>query len=237
MPEALGEKLADGALWYTIFLFSTTFHEAAHAFAAMRMGDLTAYMGGQVTLNPLPHIRREPVGTVVVPLLSFLIGGWMMGWASAPYDPAWALRNPRRSALMALAGPAANLVLILIAALLIHGGAALGVLIPPERITFMHITEAVGEGAAVHVATMISVLFSLNLVLLVFNLIPLPPLDGSGALPLFMPQSVGQKYMSAVHRSGLALFGIFIAWRLFDTLYPPIHLFAINLLYPDVAYR
>lgn len=67
------EKLTEGLLWYIAFLVSTTFHEAAHAFAALRLGDRTAYEGGQVTLDPIPHIRREPVGTIVVPLLSFLL--------------------------------------------------------------------------------------------------------------------------------------------------------------------
>jgi len=70
-----------------------------------------AYHAGQVTLNPLPHMRREPIGTVLVPLLTFFQVGYMMGWASAPYDPRWGLRHPRRAAVMAAAGPAANLVL------------------------------------------------------------------------------------------------------------------------------
>lgn len=93
-----------GAIWYIVFLFSTTCHEAAHALAAKIGGDLTAFEGGQVTLNPIPHIRRSPFGMVVVPIISFLFGGWMIGWASAPYDPAWQRRYPRRSAWMALAG-------------------------------------------------------------------------------------------------------------------------------------
>ena len=71
--------LIEGLLWYIAFLFSTTCHEAAHAWAAKRGGDTTAYAGGQVTLDPLPHIRREPFGMVMMPWLSFLSGGWMMG--------------------------------------------------------------------------------------------------------------------------------------------------------------
>ena len=105
------DRIAAGIGWYLIFLFSLVAHEAAHAFTAWRLGDPTARKGGQVTLNPLPHIRREPIGTVAVPLVSYLIGGWMIGWASAPYDPEWARRNPRRAALMSFAGPAANLLL------------------------------------------------------------------------------------------------------------------------------
>ena len=76
--------------WYAVFIVSLTFHEAAHALAAWKLGDPTAYEAGQVTLNPLPHIEREPMGTILVPILTF----FMMGWASAPYDPYWAIRHP-----------------------------------------------------------------------------------------------------------------------------------------------
>ena len=106
--------LVSGLQWYLVFLYSTTLHEAAHAWAALKLGDDTAYQGGQVTLDPTPHIRREPIGMVVVPLLSFLFGGWMIGWASTPYDPDWAMRYPRRSAWMSLAGPALTLQQILL---------------------------------------------------------------------------------------------------------------------------
>jgi len=68
--------------WYVVLLVSLSFHEAAHGFAAMKLGDTTAYHGGQVTLDPIPHIRREPFGMVVFPILSFLLAGWMIGWAS-----------------------------------------------------------------------------------------------------------------------------------------------------------
>src|SRR5205807_5041545 len=93
-------SLVTGAVWYIVFLLSTTCHEAAHALAAKLGGDLTAFHGGQVSLDPTPHIRREPIGMLVAPILSYLMGGWMMGWASAPYDPFWARRHPRRAAWM-----------------------------------------------------------------------------------------------------------------------------------------
>ena len=108
-----------GAWWYASFILSTVIHEAAHAWAALKLGDETAYEGGQVSLNPEPHIRREPFGMVVIPLLTYFIGGWMMGWASAPYDPTWAMQYPKRAALMALAGPVSNLCLAVIAGVII----------------------------------------------------------------------------------------------------------------------
>ena len=108
--------LAALPLWYVAFLLSLTCHEAAHALAAKLGGDLTAFHGGQVTLNPVPHIKREPFGTVFVPLVSYFMGGWMIGWASAPYDPTWQMRYPHRAAWMAAAGPLANFTLAMLAA-------------------------------------------------------------------------------------------------------------------------
>ncbi|HUT29642.1 MAG TPA: site-2 protease family protein [Sedimentisphaerales bacterium] len=107
MPE-----IALAAVWYVVLLVSFVFHEAAHGLAAMKLGDPTAYEHGQVTLDPLPHIRKEPFGMVVMPIISYVLAGWMIGWASTPYDPFWAQRHRRRAALMALAGPAANLILV-----------------------------------------------------------------------------------------------------------------------------
>src|ERR1700683_340644 len=121
-----------GLIWYIFFLFSTTCHEGAHSLAAHLGGDSTAFHAGQGTLNPLPHIRREPFGTVVVPILSYIFAHWMIGWASAPYDPVWQQRYPRRAAWMALAGPGANFALVALSALAIRGGIAFGVFRPPE---------------------------------------------------------------------------------------------------------
>ena len=115
-------NLVDAALWYGVFLCSTVCHEAAHAWSALRLGDDTASRGGQVSLNPIPHVKREPMGMVVVPLLSWFAAGWIMGWASAPYNAVWARLYPRRAAIMAAAGPAANLGLVLVAALFIRIG-------------------------------------------------------------------------------------------------------------------
>lgn len=228
-------SLIDGAAWYLVFLFSTTFHEASHSLVALRLGDDTAHRGGQVTLDPIPHIRREPFGMVIVPILSFLLGGWMVGWASAPYDPVWARNYPKRAGLMAIAGPAANLLLVLIAAALIHVGIIFGVFAPPASVTSMHMVEATHSGFFL-VGVLLSLLFSLNLLLFIFNLLPVPPLDGSSGLMLLLSESAARKYWELMSNPGLSLLGFFVAWKVFGLIYPPLQLFALNLLYPGSHY-
>lgn len=233
MP-ATDDKLLLGVVWFVAFLFSTTLHEAAHALAAWKLGDPTAYEGGQVSLNPLPHIRREPFGMVLMPVLSFVSAGWMMGWASAPYDPRWAARYPRRSAWMALAGPAANLLLVGLAGLGIRAGLAAGLFRSPAAggFGFARLVEAAEPGAAVGAAALLSILFTLNLVLFAFNLLPLPPLDGSGIVPLLLPTSAARSYLVALRQPLLSLLGIIVAWKLFGTIFAPILGLALGLLYP-----
>src|SRR5258705_9500420 len=97
MADVQPELIALGFIWYVAFLFSTTCHEAAHALAAKIGGDDTAFAGGQVSLNPVPHIQREPWGMVVIPILSLIMTGNLFGWASAPYDPLWERRQDRES--------------------------------------------------------------------------------------------------------------------------------------------
>ena len=145
------DTLVLGATWYVAFLFSTTCHEAAHALAAKLGGDLTAFHGGQVSLDPIPHIRREPFGMVVFPILSYIVGGWMMGWASAPFDPLWAQRHPRRAAWMSLAG--ANLSLTVLAGLAIHAGLWMGLFAHPDSANFTHIVLGQRSGAVEGTAT------------------------------------------------------------------------------------
>ncbi|HTW66677.1 MAG TPA: site-2 protease family protein [Bryobacteraceae bacterium] len=227
-----------GVTWYVVFLLSTTCHEAAHALVAKLGGDPTAFHGGQVSLNPIPHLRREPFGMLVFPILSYAVGGWMMGWASAPYDPLWAHRHPRRAAWMSLAGPGANFALTLLAALLIHVGIWTGLFTQAAPAGFTRIAAATGPGAAEGAATLLSVMFSLNLLLGVFNLFPVPPLDGFGAVALFLPQAAAQRFQQAAHRLGaLSMLGLVIAWRYFDPIFNPVFSFALNAMYPGSGYR
>jgi Zn-dependent protease len=223
------------AAWFVVFVFSTTLHEAGHALAAYRMGDPTAYHGGQVSLNPLPHIARAPFGMVLVPILSFVLlgGNWMIGWASAPYDAAWASRYPRKAALMALAGPAANLILVLLAILAMRLGLATGYLTPANA-SFSAVVGGSGAMGTAGLATVLSILFSLNVVLLVFNLLPLPPLDGSAAIQLLMSESVARRWQELLANPMWAIVGIIAAWRLVGPVFRPVYGLALQLLYAGV---
>lgn len=226
------EQLALGVTWYVAFLLSLTAHEAAHAWAALRLGDATAYQGGQVTLNPWPHVRRSPFGTVLVPLLSFAFQGWMIGWASAPYDPVWAERHPRKEGLMAAAGPAANLALALAAGIALRIGLATGVFGLPFdglRLDRLVVAEAAW---ATGVAPLLSILFSLNLILFVFNLFPLPPLDGSAIYPPLISEEAARSFKRLLAaQPALSLLGLVVAWRLFGPVFWPMLDFALGLLY------
>lgn len=226
--------LALGVAWYAVFLLAITCHEGAHAWAAKLGGDPTAFHAGQVTLSPLPHIRREPFGTVVVPILSYALGGWMIGWASAPYDPFWAERHPRRAAWMALAGPAANLALLLVAAGAIRAGVSVGAFTTPQTATFTRVVEATQPGTLAAVATLLSVLFVLNLLLFVFNLLPVPPLDGNSAITLLMSEEMGRRFREFTRSFGLL--GLLLAWFLFGRIFQPLYTLALNLLHPGAGY-
>lgn len=227
----------DAIVFYVVFLLSTTLHEAAHAWAAMRGGDLTAYAGGQVSLDPRPHIRREPFGMVVLPLLSVAMTGWPFGFASAPYDPHWAARHPRRAAWMSLAGPGANLLLVVLAMTALRIGIEAGVFGAPASVRFGHVAEAASHGIWPALAFLLGVFFSMNLVLGALNLLPLPPLDGSGAVPLVLPERAALRYQQLLwSQPMLGWIGILVAWRLFDGIFPPIFLFFVNLLHPGTRY-
>lgn len=224
--------LAFGGLWYVVFLLSITVHEAAHAAVALRGGDPTAARVGQVSLDPLPHIRREPIGTVVMPIVTYLTMGWMMGWASAPYDPEWADRHPRRAAWMALAGPLANLLLCVIAGLAMRIGLEAGTFEAPARFGFSSIVDAAQPGFAQAIAVFLSILFVLNALLFTFNLIPVPPLDGAAAITLLFPEEAGRRFTRFLR--GLPMIqivGMLAAWRASGIVFPPVLRAAVELVY------
>jgi len=230
------DQLAVGVVWYAVLLFSLTFHEAAHAWAARRGGDDTAYLGGQVTLDPRPHLRREPFGMLIFPILSYALWHSMLGWASTPFDPIWAQEHPRRAAAMSAAGPAANAVLVLVAAFGIRAGIAAGVFQAPVSIGFDHLVEAGSGGLAETAALLLSVLFTLNLLLMIFNLIPFPPLDGGSAVGLFFSDQGARRVQALLRSPRLSLVGLLLAWMLMPRIFGPIHRLAVNLLYPEFSF-
>ena len=221
-----------GVIWYIVFLFSTTCHEGAHSLIAKLGGDSTAFHGGQVTLNPLPHIKREPFGLVVVPIISYFIAHWMIGWASAPYDPEWQQRYPRRAAWMALGGPAANFTLVILSAVAIHAGMAFGIFAIPETVSFTHIVTPVGPGLAGFGATFLSIVFVLNLLLGTFNLLPVPPLDGNTGITVVMGNQMAMRFLNFSRSQGFGMLGLLLAWIVYDKMFPFIFRFALAALYP-----
>jgi Zn-dependent protease len=230
------EQIKLGFLWYVIFLFSVVLHEFAHAVAAKYLGDNTAFEGGQVTLNPIPHMQREVFGTLVVPIISYILGGWMIGWASTPYDYRWARQNMKKSAVMSLAGPAANLLLIIVAVVLIRMGYVADVFYAPDSIDFSHVTASVSDGLFSSIAVFLSIVFSLNIILLFFNLLPLPTFDGSSILLFFLKGELANKIFEMINNPRFAFSSLFVAWYVFDYIFGSIHLIAINLLYPGISY-
>lgn len=157
-------------IWLALLLPSITFHEYMHGFAAYRLGDPTAKNAGRLSLNPLRHI--DPFGTVLLPVLLALAGGPIFGYAKpVPVNPRY-FRDVREGDLITgVAGPAANLALALVGAGIAWSAVAL---------------QATGSAFAEWLLLIGALLVRTNLVLMFFNLIPIPPLDGSSVVPIFL---------------------------------------------------
>lgn len=167
-------------------LFAITLHEAAHGYVAKHFGDMTAYQMGRISLNPMRHI--DPVGTVLLPLFTLVLGGVLFGWAKPVPVNFGALRNPKKDMLwVALAGPASNLAMALGWALLFKLSSAY-----PEN----YFAEPLMDMAAIGI--------KINIVLLVLNLIPLPPLDGGRVAISLLP------HRQAYQLSKIEPYGMFV---------------------------
>jgi Zn-dependent protease len=226
--------IVDGLFWFLAFLFSTTVHEAAHALVALRGGDSTAYQGGQVSLSPIPHIRREPVGMLLVPLITAFTQGWALGWASAPFNPAWAERYPRRAAFMSAAGPLGNYSIALLAWIALRIGLGTGFFVAPDQFEYSHLVEAGSggpHGLAAFLAQALSVLVMLNVLLGTFNLLPLPPLDGSSAILGLLPPDLAAKVGPAMRTGAFSLLGLLVAWKVFPMVARPLFVAVLRSLY------
>jgi len=209
-------------VWLVVFVISVTVHEAAHALAAHLGGDDTAYQGGQVSLNPIPHMQREPIGMVLVPLVTAFTMGWPMGWASTPFDPSWELRHPRRAAWMALAGPGSNFALALGAVVFMHVGVRAGFFVPIDEPHFYaHLITA-------HVkwidgmARFTSMMYVMNTTLCLLNLIPFPPLDGASAITLLLPEDLGLRFRQALRQPAFSFLGLLLVWYGFGQVLSPV---------------
>jgi Zn-dependent protease len=220
----------DPIVWYIVFVLSATSHEAAHAAVAWLGGDDTAYQGGQVSLNPLPHMQREPFGMVVVPLLTAFTRGFPIGWASAPYDPHWEERHPRRAAWMAAAGPGANLALALLAFGGLKFGLHIGVFDVPYEPSSSRLVAA-DELFVDNVGRFLSMALVLNAALALLNLMPVPPLDGLAVLGLVLPGDVGVRIRQSLRSPGPAIVGLLAVWMLFPRIFGPIFRQVAALLY------
>ena len=178
-----------------ILIMSVVIHEVSHGYAASMLGDQTARYQGRLTLNPLKHL--DFVGSFLVPTASYLLGGFIFGWARpVPYNP-YNLKPGRWSeAAVAAAGPASNIVLAVIFGLLLR---------------LSPVYPTVFSGAFVQIT---SVIVFINILLAIFNLMPIPPLDGSKLLFAFFPDKMFEM-RAFFERYGLmlVLFFIFFLWQ------------------------
>jgi len=205
-------------LFYPIFLFSLSWHEAAHGWVAEKFGDSTARLMGRVTLSPFPHM--DIVGTVILPILGIVTGAPVIGWGKpVPVNPYNLKGDMRRSHLwVAGVGPASNIVLALIFA----GGAHLLMWALPSIPTRMIVPGSASATAIGVVYAIFQMGVVLNLVLAFFNLIPLPPLDGGSVLRGLIPERSLDAFDSFSRYSFVILLVLFVTGLLRYVLIPAI---------------
>ena len=182
MELTLIQKITVSAL---PIIFAITVHEAAHGYVAKYFGDLTAEKLGRITLNPIKHI--DPIGTILLPALTLMLGGILFGWAK-PVPVNFAnLRNPKKDMFwVAAAGPASNFVMAIFWALMLN------------------FSQSVPEGASYFLSQMSQVGITINLILMVLNLLPLPPLDGGRIAVSLLPMDLAVK-LSRVEQYGFII--------------------------------
>jgi len=201
---------------FIVLLFSLTVHEMAHAWTADRLGDPTARLLGRVSLNPMVH--ADLIGTVVFPLLAMVSGVPLIGWAKpVPVNPRQ-LRHPRRDyVLVAAAGPASNLAMAVVAAIVLR-------FVPVSPVTL-------GEpNVTAPIATLLGQALRLNVLLAVFNMIPIPPLDGGNVLGGLLPPRVAFRFNAIVRPYGFLLLYALMLTRGFEYLVIPPSRFLLSWL-------
>jgi Zn-dependent protease len=201
---------------FIVLLFSLTVHETAHAWTASRLGDPTARKLGRVSLNPIVH--ADLVGTVLFPLLAIIGNLPLLGWAKpVPVDVRNLKRGRRDYVLVAAAGPASNLILAVLASI------GLGLItISPMRL---------GEpNVSAPLASLLSTAILTNVLLAVFNMIPIPPLDGGNVLGGLLPRQIGAKYDALIRPYGFILLYALLLTRGFEYLVVPPARFLLSWL-------
>ena len=183
-----------------VLIFSVVIHETAHGYMADKLGDPTARLAGRLTLNPISHL--DLWGSVIIPVLFYMFGGFVFGWAKpVPYNP-YNISHKYGSALVAGAGPASNLLLALVFGVLIRLAPALSL-----------------PGIVIELSIVVVLI---NIVLAIFNLVPIPPLDGSKILFNLLPYRYDNVRVF-LERYGFLLI-LFFVFFLFDILYPLIEI-------------
>lgn len=217
MNELTPERIAMGLTAYVVLLFSLSVHESAHAWMAHKMGDDTALELGRVSLNPMVHI--DPIGTVLFPLIQIFTGIPTLGWAKpTPYNPA----NFRRDVsmrqghmLVAGAGPVSNLLLALL-----------------FTAAFFVIARSGMVGASAQPLVMIVVRgVQMNVILAIFNLVPIPPLDGSKVASYGLPGQAGERYDRVMEPYGYMILLILMFTGILGYLISPITNWVILTLF------
>jgi Zn-dependent protease len=192
-------------------IFAITVHEAAHGYAAKHFGDMTAFKAGRITLNPLKHI--DPFGTILLPALTIMLGGILFGWAKpVPVDFA-RLRNPKKDMLwVAAAGPASNFVMAIFWVLV------------------MKFSVNMPEAFALPMALMAKAGVSINIVLMVLNLLPLPPLDGGRIAVSLLPMRLARPF-AQIERYGFIILIVLLFSGVLSRILDPL----INLVYALIS--
>jgi len=201
---------------FLVLVFSLTVHEAAHAWSADRLGDATARMLGRVSLNPAVHV--DPIGTVLFPLIALLTNLPVIGWAKPVPVNILNLRGNWRERYMviAAAGPASNIVLAVIASLVLRA-------IAPAS------ADALEEGLVSPLATVLTSAIYINVLLAVFNMVPVPPLDGGNVLAGLLRGPVGQAFERIRPYGFMILYGLMLTGVLSALITPPAR-FLLSLL-------
>jgi Zn-dependent protease len=199
-----GIDFAQVFIAFVVLLFSLTVHETAHAWTADRLGDPTARLLGRVSLNPIVH--ADPIGTVLFPLVSMVSGVPLIGWAKpVPVDIARLRRHRSDYVLVAAAGPASNLLIAI-------GAAGLLALMPSQPILY-------GEAeVSAPLLAFITRALQVNVLLAVFNMLPIPPLDGGNVLGGVLPRAVAVRYDAFMRPYGFILLYALLLTRGFDYL-------------------